>query len=227
MRIVRPLLIVVPAMFLALGCGKSDGSETTPAAASAPVVAAAKPAAEVKADKPAKAAKATPKKTFPEAKRVQPVPDAWDYLVDEKKGYGFAVPEGTKDHGETKGGVDLYLAELPDPHKVHVFAAAYKDRSRTLEDLRADAAGVLEALGNTDVKVGEAEALTPDYALAIATCEMGGTAWKIKVLLATDVTDNYVLMVGAPESDFESQEATIDAVWGSFAMFSGGASGGS
>jgi hypothetical protein len=45
------------------------------------------------------------------------------------------------------------------------------------------------------------------------------------VLVATDVTDNYILLVGSPESEFAANEAKIDTIWGSFDMLSGGASG--
>ena len=81
---------------------------------------------------------------------------------------------------------------------------------------------------NPEADCGEpAKALTGDYALAVATCKEDRQASKLKILVATDVTDNYVLIVGAPESDFDRSLETIDTVWGSFSMFSGGASGGS
>lgn len=225
MRIMR--IALIPLVVVAVGCGKSESTDSKPSttATAASTVAAAKPAPEAKAEPKAEKPKPTPKKSFPQAKRKHAVPDAWDYLVENKRGYGFAVPEGTKDSTESKDGVDVYVAELPSPHKVQVFSAAYKDRTRTLDELREDAEAILKALGNTDVKIGDAEALTDDYALAEATCRMEETEWKLRVLLATDVTDNYVLMVGAPTSEFSQSEETIDTIWGSFAMFSGGASG--
>ena len=49
--------------------------------------------------------------------------------------------------------------------------------------------------------------------------------YKMKTLLATDVTDNYLMFVGTPEKDWAANEATVDELWGSFEMWSGGASG--
>ncbi len=208
---------------LVTGCGKSDTpapEPAKPAQTSAPVKAAEVPAAP----KPA-AQKPAVKKSVPTAKKPHAVPGDWTVLVDPVRLYGFAVPAGTRDHHESKDGVDVYVAEVPKPHDIQVFAVAYKDRTRTREDLLVQAKHVLELMGNDDVKMGEAKELTADYALADATCKSDGKAWKVRVLVATDVTDNYILLVGSPESEFEANEATIDTIWGSFEMLSGGASG--
>jgi hypothetical protein len=54
-----------------------------------------------------------------------------------------------------------------------------------------------------------------------------GKPGKGKILVATDVTDNYLMFVGGDASKFESNEKTIDEIWGSFGMYSGGYSGNS
>ena len=46
-------------------------------------------------------------------------------------------------------------------------------------------------------------------------------------VVATDVTDNYMLFVGGDADKFASNEKTIDEIWGSFGMYSGGFSGNS
>ncbi len=49
----------------------------------------------------------------------------------------------------------------------------------------------------------------------------------MKILVATDVTDNYIMVVGTTEGEFKAHEQEIDQIWGSFTMYSGGASGNS
>ena len=44
--------------------------------------------------------------------------------------------------------------------------------------------------------------------------------------MGIDVTDNYVMIVGTEEAKFAANEKIIDMIWGSFEMWSGGASGG-
>jgi hypothetical protein len=50
---------------------------------------------------------------------------------------------------------------------------------------------------------------------------------KGKILVGTDVTDNYLVLVGGDADKFTANEKTIDEIWGSFGMYSGGASGNS
>jgi hypothetical protein len=49
----------------------------------------------------------------------------------------------------------------------------------------------------------------------------------MKMLVGTDVTDNYVMVVYTPEDKYEANKSIIDQIWGSFEMYSGGASGNS
>ena len=69
--------------------------------------------------------------------------------------------------------------------------------------------------------------ITDDYTLIEFTSEDAKDKSKShwKALLATDVTDNYIMVIGTPEGDFKANEPTIDTMWGSFDMFSGGHSG--
>jgi hypothetical protein len=64
-----------------------------------------------------------------------------------------------------------------------------------------------------------------DYSLAnITSVDEKGKVTKGKVLVGTDVTDNYIVMIGTDADKFTANEKTIDEIWGSFGMYSGGAS---
>jgi general stress protein 26 len=52
-----------------------------------------------------------------------------------------------------------------------------------------------------------------------------GKKSKVKVLVGTDVTDNYVMIVGTEEAKYAANTKIIDEIWGSFEMWSGGSSG--
>ena len=67
-----------------------------------------------------------------------------------------------------------------------------------------------------------------DYSLgSISSVDEKGKITKGKVLVATDVSDNYVMLLGSDESEFKENEKIMDEIWGSFTMRSGGASGAS
>lgn len=222
-RFVSLALVVFASM---VGCSKTEAPKPEAAKQVQAATSAAPKAAEPAKPTAAKKAKPPVKKALPAEKKPHPVPENWDILVDNVRHYGFAVPSGTKDHHETKDGVDIYTAELPKPGDIKVFGVAYKDKTKSKEDLIEEAESILKLLGNTEVKMGSAKELTADYDLVDATCKAeDGKEWKIRVLIATDVTDNFLLLVGAPASEFGANEATIDTIWGSFDMFSGGASG--
>ena len=44
-------------------------------------------------------------------------------------------------------------------------------------------------------------------------------------MVGTDVTDNYVMILGTDPDKFAANEKIIDEIWGSFEIWSGGASG--
>ena len=51
-----------------------------------------------------------------------------------------------------------------------------------------------------------------------------GRKAKLRILVGTDVTDNYVMILGTDPDKFAANEKIIDEIWGSFEMWSGGAS---
>ena len=158
------------------------------------------------------------------AKKV-PVPEHWTYVYDEVKGYGFYLPEGSKGESSNVEDIDVYAATTPAPAEVGVFVLAYKNAKLTKEDLLNDAVKFLEGLGET-VKASSLTAENDDYSLAEATTVgEGGVKSKVKILVGTDVTDNYVLIVGTEEAKFDAHKDIVDAIWGNFEMWSGGASG--
>jgi hypothetical protein len=155
------------------------------------------------------------------------VPDNWVYVYDEQKGYGFSVPEGSTGGQETVEGVDTFVGATPSPTEAAMFVIAFNDKKMTKEDLLNVAVKFLEEMGET-VKPGTLSGESDDYAVADATStsnEGGKSKWKI--LVGTDVTDNYVMLVGTEESKFDAHKDIIDGIWGSFEMWSGGASGNS
>ena len=185
-----------------------------PAANTASATPASSPAAS--------AAKTT--KTLPQA-NVNPVPADWITMADEVRGYEFKVPQGTEHKTDTVNGVDVYAANVPAPYDINVLIFAFKDKTLTKDDLMKKVEGVLQSMGEKDVKVTDVKELSDDYSLAsISSVDEKGKTTKGKVLVGTDVTDNYIVMVGTDDSKFTANEKTIDEIWGSFGMYSGGAS---
>jgi len=149
-------------------------------------------------------------------------------MHDDVKGYEFMVPQGTKDASQTKDGVDVYMANVPAPYEIGVMVVAFKDKTLSKEDLIKRAENVLKAFGEKDIKFDAAKELSDDYSVVTFTSTGDdGKAGKGKILVATDVTDNYIMFVGGDADKFAGNEKTIDEIWGSFGMYSGGYSGNS
>ncbi len=190
---------------------------------------AQKPAANTASSSPttksSTAAKTT--KKLPENK-ANPVPADWITMSDEVKGYEFQVPKGTEHATDTTSGVDVYAANVPAPYDIGVLVFAFKDKTLTKDDLMKRVEAALTAMGEKDIKIGEATEISADYSIAtISSVGKDGKTTKGKVLVATDVTDNYIMMVGTDADKYGANEKTIDEIWGSFGMYSGGSSGNS
>ena len=156
-----------------------------------------------------------------------PVPENWIYVYDESKGYGFSLPEGSTGGQESVDGVDTFVGATPAPAEAAIFVISFNDKQMTKDDLLNVAVKFLEEMGET-VKPGTLNGESDDYAVADATStskDGGKSKWRI--LVGTDVTDNYVMLVGTEEAKFDSHKDIIDGIWGSFEMWSGGASGNS
>lgn len=153
------------------------------------------------------------------AKKGNPVPENWIYVYDETKGYGFYVPEGTTGTSDTVDGVDTFLASTPAPSELGIVVIAFKDKQMTKEDLLDIAVKFLEGTGET-VTAGKLTNESEEYAVAVANTTADGKKGKAKILVGTDVTDNYVMIIGGDEDKFTANEKTIDEIWGSFEMWS-------
>lgn len=152
-----------------------------------------------------------------------PVPADWVYMYNDKRGYGFSLPAGSTGEGQTVEGTDIHMAETPSGIQVLTFA--FKDAKLTKEDLLKTAEATLKELGQT-ITAGKLTNESDDFSIAEATMTgKDGVKSKVKVLVATDVTDNYVMIVGTEEAKYAANEKIIDEIWGSFEMWSGGASG--
>lgn len=159
------------------------------------------------------------------ASRKVPVPESWVYVYDSAKGYGFSVPSGSTGGHETHEGVDTFIALTPAPAEVGVVVITFKDKEMSKEDLLDVAEKFMGELGAT-VTAGELKGASEDYYVCEATVvSKDGKKSKNKILVGTDVTDNYVMIVGAEESKYAANLEIIDGIWGSFEMWSGGASG--
>ena len=87
------------------------------------------------------------------------------------------------------------------------------------------AEAALAEMGQT-IQAGKLTGESDDYSIAEATMtSKDGVKSKVKVLVATDVSDNFVMVVGTDEAKFAANEKIIDEIWGSFEMWSGGSSG--
>lgn len=208
----RILILLSLSVLAAAGCSQKPAANTastpTPKPSASPVANAAK--------------------TEKKAPSTNPVPSDWIRLHDDAKGYEFQVPQGTKDHSETADGVDVYVAGVPAPYEIGVMVVAFKDKTLSKEDLLKRAENILAALKEKDIKIEPAKELSDDYSLATFTSTgEDGKPGKGKILVATDVTDNYIMIVGGDADKFAANEKTIDEIWGSFGMYSGGYSGNS
>lgn len=208
----RILLFLGAFALVTSGCGSKPPAPTassTPAASSSPKA----PAAKANEKKPPS---------------TNPVPSDWVRMFNDTKGYEFYVPAGTKDESQTVDGVDVYMANVPAPYDIGVMVVAFKDKTLTKDDLIKRAENILKSLDEKDIKIDAGKELNEDYSLYMFTSTgKDGKPGKGKILVGTDVTDNYIMLVGGELDKFAASEKTIDEIWGSFGMYSGGASGNS
>jgi hypothetical protein len=211
----RKILLLVSVLALvAAGCAQKPAANT--ANSSSSTTAGASPKA------------AAPKANEKKPPATNPVPSDWVRMYNDTKGYEFYVPQGTKDESQNVDGVDVYLANVPAPYDIGIIVVAFKDKSLTKEDLLKRTENILTSMGEKDIKITDTKSLSEDYSLAnISSVDKDGKTTKGKVLVGTDVTDNYIILVGTDAAKFAANEKTIDEVWGSFGMYSGGASGAS
>ena len=226
----RTLILAMTAMIASMmtGCSFSFGTGNNAAPAKPANTSAVNSSngntTTAKSDSKAKPALADEKKPAGSAKTAKknPVPDSWIYVYDDRKGYGFSLPEGSTGEMERLEGIDVMVATTPAPSEVDVFVLAYKDETLTKEDLLKDAVKFLEGIGQK-VTPGKLKDEGEEYAVADATTvhPTRGNG-KLRILVGTDITDNYVMIIGTDEAKFAANESIIDSIWGSFEMWSGG-----
>lgn len=161
------------------------------------------------------------------AAKNNPVPENWIDIYDETKGYSFSVPEGTVGGSDSQGGVDVYVAKTPAPAEIGVYVLAFKDKTLTKEDLIETARKFMVEMsqGTGTATMGSPRAESEDYSIVDAAIKNGGNSNKARVLVGTDVSDNYIMILLCEnEEKFAANEKVIDEIWGSFEMWSGGAS---
>jgi hypothetical protein len=220
-------LLLLALTVVCCGPKKPAATNSNAAPTPSPSPAAANKSAKGQVTKPGEKPPEVAKTGVPQDKIV-PVPENWETYYDAQKGYQFEVPSGTETNQQTVDGVDVFMAKLPDPTKVGVMVVAFKNKNLTKADLLETAKRILASMGEKDIKAAAPTELSDDYDLVeLSSVDEKGVTTRAKVLLATDVTDNYVVLVGSPDSDYKANEKIIDGIWGSFSMYSGGASGNS
>jgi hypothetical protein len=206
----KTLLLISVLALVAAGCAQKPAANTATTSAS--------PTAKASA----------PKANEKKAPSTNPVPPDWVRMYNDVKGYEFYVPAGTKDSSQNVEGVDVYMASVPAPYEIGVMVIAFKDKTLTKDELLKRAENVLKSMDEKDIKIDPAKELSEDYSLATFTSTgKDGKPGKGKILVGTDVSDNYIVLVGGDADKFAANEKTIDEIWGSFGMYSGGSSGNS
>lgn len=210
----RLLLLISVLALVAAGCAQKPAANTANSSASPATSGSPKAAA--------------PKTNEKKPPSTNPVPSDWVRMYNDAKGYEFYVPAGTKDSSENVDGVDVYMASVPAPYEIGVMVIAFKDKTLTKDELIKRAENVLKSMDEKDIKIDPAKELSEDYSLTTFTSTgKDGKAGKGKILVGTDITDNYIIIVGGDADKFAANEKTIDEIWGSFGMYSGGSSGNS
>jgi hypothetical protein len=232
-RTIKLICVLLTFTLWMTGCSATLTTNTTTANTAKPANSASNTASTSKSnttssktDKPKteiKDEKASKPKDTKKQPNAATVPAEWTYYADEARGYGFSLPAGSTGDSTSSNGVDTFVASTPDDISVIVYA--FKDSSLSKEDLLDRAEKALNAMGET-VTTGELKGESEDYSVADASSvSADGTKSKLKVLVATDVSDNYVMFVRSDEAGYNAKKATMDLIWGSFEMYSGGASG--
>lgn len=158
------------------------------------------------------------------AKKNNPIPDDWIYVYEENKGFGFNLPDGSTGEQSSYKGYYVLEGATPPPSELGYIVIAFKDKNMTKENLLDIAIQYLENEGET-IKASDLTAESDDYSIATAETVKDGVKGKARILVGLDVTDNYILIIGGDEDKFNANEKMVDEVWGSFEMWSGGASG--
>jgi hypothetical protein len=234
--------ITISALGLAMtGCSFSFGTGGNNSNAAKPTNTVTNAPANTAANKPANSSsnsnaptavlKDEKKPTDGNSKKAaknNPVPDSWIDIYDEQRGYSFSVPEGTTGGSDSNGGVDVYVAKTPAPSEIGVFVLAFKDKTLSKDDLLDTAKKFIEGMspdGKSNVTIGSLKAESEDYSIADAAVKTDLKSNKARILVGTDVTDNYIMiLVCENEEKFAANEKVIDEIWGSFEIWSGGAS---
>jgi len=186
-----------------------------------------KKAADDDDDAPKKKKKKKSKAIDPDDDK-NPIPGDWSTIYDEAVGYEFKVPVGTPAMKlSTHNGISYYTTQTPKPHQIDLALAVFKDATLSKGDVQKKSKSLLEGFGDKDVWIGIAKDKGADYSLADFTSLMasGDKRNKGVVLVALDKSDNYVLYVSSDDGSYLANKDTIEHVWKSFSMYSGGASG--
>ncbi len=232
------LMLIISALGISFaGCSASFTTSKDNANTAKPTNTASSPAANKNSNTTAANTDSKPKEVLKDEKlptdskgkkaKNNPVPDSWIDIYDEQRGYSFAVPEGTTGSSGTEEGIDVYVASTPAPSEIAVIVLAFKDNTLSKDDLLDKSKTFIEGMskGKGTVTMGALQAESEDYSIADATTKTDSKSNKVRILVGTDVTDNYIMILMCEnEEKFAANEKVIDEIWGSFEMWSGGSS---
>jgi hypothetical protein len=225
MRKIYATLILTGAMLLICSCSSPNpntnaAKTTNTTATNAKTASGTKPA-------PPKPGTSDPaadknKKTVPGALTV---PADWDYYADEQTGYEFKMPKNATFKDASEAGFDVYDFTSGD---ILSEIIVFNNKTLTKDDLFKMANDFSKEAGEKDFVVTNKRELNADYSTADYTVtDKNGKKRQGKMLVATDITDNFVFFVETDADKFAANSKTIDEILGSFSMYSGGASGNS
>lgn len=221
----KSVVLIGSFMALTLAMGACTQPEVPPATSTQPAhqpdssaKPATAPAGAIKYIKPGDSSPDIAKRALPAEKRTS-VPADWQIVFDEARGYELALPQAAQGNVEKINNVEVFVAKLPAAAKAEVMVATYREKPLTKEELLANAKKLLVDRGATEIETGKSEKINDDYELVELNAKnREGQVTKIKLLLATDGKDNYLLFASSPEADFSTNEKMLNEILGSFAM---------
>jgi hypothetical protein len=151
-------------------------------------------------------------------------PENWERRVHNDKGFLFYVPKGTEEQEQSEGTTFLYLAKMPAPHdKISLIIGAVKERQFGNQELKELSKVLVKSKDKaTDFTFDSEEKLNASFTVANGHYTKDGSKHKARELLALDVNDRYIVLLTAPEADFDRHEDDIDKVLANFEMFRSG-----
>ena len=153
------------------------------------------------------------------AGKAAPVPTEWTTYTDEEKRYQLRLPKGALTDSRVVDGFDRFIASVPEPRKEAVMIVTFRESRFSKDELLEAAKRTLEKVGEQNIKIDSRIKINDDFELVnVSSAASGGPVTHLKLLLGTNDTNNYIVIIGSVEPYFKADEREIDSIWGSFVM---------